>query len=66
MDPPGDDDLALLAHAAVVEHGDDAPSFAHRRAAESLRKRDRSGARRWWVVGQRARHILSWMSRARH
>ena len=59
-------ELSRLAHKAVLEHGEDAPSFAHRRAAERLRKLDLDGAHHWCVVSRRARLILSRMSRASH
>ncbi|MEA3064290.1 MAG: hypothetical protein QOJ27_729 [Sphingomonadales bacterium] len=58
--------LSRLAQDAVVEHGEDAPSYAHRRAAERLRKLDLDGAHQWCVVSRRAQQILSRMSRAHH
>lgn len=59
-------ELSRLAQAAILEHGEDAPSFAHRRAAERLRKMDLDGAHHWCVVSRRAKQILGRMSRARH
>jgi hypothetical protein len=66
MRPSADAELSRLAQSAVVEHGEDAPRFAHRRAAERLRKLDMDGAHQWCVVSRRAQQILSGMSRARH
>jgi hypothetical protein len=59
-------ELSRLAELAVVEHGEDAPFFAHRRAAERLGDLDLDGAHHWCVVGRRARLLLARMSRARH
>jgi hypothetical protein len=59
-------ELSSLARAAILEHGEDAPSFAHRRAAERLHKLDMDGAHHWCVISRRAQQILSNMSRARH
>jgi hypothetical protein len=59
-------ELLRLAQTAVVEHGEDAPKFAHRRAAEKLRKLDMDGAHHWCVVSRRAQQILSRMSLAQH
>ena len=59
-------ELSSLAQSAILEHGEDAPSFAHRRAAESLRQMDLDGAHHWCVVSRRARQILSRMSREHH
>ena len=59
-------EVAGLAHSAVIDHGEDAPSFAHRRAAEYLRKLDFDSAHHWCVVSRRASLILSRMSQARH
>ena len=59
-------ELSRLAETAILEHGEDAPSFAHRRAAERLRTMDIDGAHHWCVIGRRAQQILSRMSRARH
>lgn len=59
-------ELSRLAQSAILEHGEEAPSFAHRRAAERLRKLDMDGAHHWCMVSRRARHILSEMSRACH
>ena len=59
-------ELSRLAQTAILEHGEDAPSFAHRRAAERLRKMDMDGAHHWCVVSRRAQQILGRMSRARH
>ena len=61
-----DAELSSLARTAVLEHGEEAPSFAQRMAAERLRKVDLDGAHRWCVVSRRAQHILSCMSRAHH
>jgi hypothetical protein len=66
MRPFAEADLARLAEATVLEHGEDAPIFAHRRAAEQLRSADLAAARHWCVVGRRARQILSRMSLAHH
>jgi hypothetical protein len=62
----GETELSHLAQVTVLEHGEDAPSFAHRRAAERLRKLDLDGAHHWCVVSRRAQVILSRMSFARH
>lgn len=59
-------ELSRLAQSAILEHGEDAPSFAHRLAAERLRKMDLDGAHHWCVVSRRAQQILNRMSRARH
>jgi len=59
-------ELSHLARTAILEHGEDAPSFAHRRAAERLRKADIDGAHHWCVVSRRAQQILNHMSRERH
>lgn len=59
-------ELSRLAQSAVLEHGEAAPSFAHRMAAERLRKLDLDGAHHWCVVGRRAQLILSRMSLAHH
>ena len=59
-------EVSRLAQCAILEHGEDAPSFAHRRAAESLRKMDIDGAHHWCVVSRRAQQILSRMSHERH
>jgi len=59
-------ELSRLAQSAILEHGEDAPSVAHRHAAERLRKMDLDGAHHWCVVSRRAQQILSRMSRARH
>jgi hypothetical protein len=59
-------ELSRLAQTAVVEHGEEAPSYAQQRAAERLRKLDLDGAHQWCVVSRRAQQILSRMSRARH
>lgn len=59
-------ELSRLAETAILEHGEEAPSFAHRRAAESLRTMDIDGAHHWCVISRRAQQILSRMSRARH
>ena len=61
-----DAELSRLAQTAVLEHGEDAPKFAHRRAAERLRKLDMDGAHHWCVVSRRAQQILNRMSRAHH
>ena len=59
-------ELSRLAQSTVLEHGEDAPSFAHRMAAERLRKVDLDGAHQWCVVSRRAQQILGRMSRAHH
>ena len=59
-------ELSRLAQVTVLEHGEDAPSIAHRRAAERLRKLDLDGAHHWCVVSRRAQMILSRMSLATH
>jgi hypothetical protein len=59
-------ELSRLARDTVLEHGEDAPSFAHRRAAERLRKLDLDGAHHWCVLSRRAQMILNHMSRERH
>jgi hypothetical protein len=59
-------EVSRLARAAILEHGEDAPSFAHRRAAERLRRADIDGAHHWCVVSRRAQQILNHMSRERH
>jgi hypothetical protein len=59
-------ELSRLAQSAVVEHGEEAPSYAHRRAAERLRRLDLDGAHQWCVVSRRAQQILNRMSRAQH
>jgi hypothetical protein len=59
-------EVLRVARSAILEHGEDAPSFAHRRAADRLRKMDMDGAHHWCVVSRRAQQILSRMSRARH
>lgn len=59
-------ELSNLARSAILEHGEDAPTFAHRRAAEKLRQMDIDGAHHWCVIGRRAQQILSRMSRACH
>ena len=59
-------EVSRLAQAAILEHGEDAPSVAHRCAAERLRKADIDGAHHWCVVSRRARQILNHMSRACH
>jgi hypothetical protein len=59
-------ELSSLAQSAILEHGEDAPSFAHRCAAERLRKMDLDGAHHWCVVSRRAQQILNRMSRACH
>ncbi len=61
-----DPELSRLAQSAILEHGEDAPTFARRRAAERLRKMDVDGAHHWCVVSRRAQQILSGMSHARH
>jgi hypothetical protein len=61
-----DAELSHLAQVTVLEHGEDAPSFARRRAAERLRKLDLDGAHHWCVVSRRAQLILSRMSFATH
>jgi hypothetical protein len=57
--------VSLQPQAAIVEHGEVAPSFAHRRAAERLRKADTDSAHHWCVVS-RAKPIVSHRSRERH
>jgi hypothetical protein len=59
-------ELSRLAQAAILEHGEDAPSFAHRRAADRLRKADIDGAHQWCVISRRAQQILNRMSHERH
>ncbi|HEX8620773.1 MAG TPA: hypothetical protein VF718_02285 [Allosphingosinicella sp.] len=59
-------ELSRLARTAILEHGEDAPSVAHRRAAERLRKSDVDGAHQWCVISERAQQILKHMSRERH
>jgi hypothetical protein len=59
-------ELSRLAESAILEHGEEAPSFARHRAAERLRKMDLDGAHHWCVVSRRAQQILSRMSRACH
>lgn len=59
-------EISRLAQAAILEHGEEAPSFAHRRAAERLRKADIDGAHHWCVVSRRAQQILNRMSRECH
>lgn len=59
-------ELSRLAQDAILEHGEDAPSVAHRHAAERLRKADIDGAHHWCVVSRRAQQILNRMSRERH
>jgi hypothetical protein len=66
MPEVGEAELSRLAQSAILEHGEDAPSFAHRRAAERLRKLDMDGAHHWCVVSRRAQQILNHMSRACH
>lgn len=61
-----EEELSRRAQSAILEYGEDAPSFAHRRAAESLRRMDLDDAHHWCVVSRRARQILSGMSRACH
>jgi hypothetical protein len=61
-----DKELSRLAQAAILEHGEDAPSVARRRASERLRKMDLDGAHHWCVVSRRAQQILGAMSRACH
>ena len=59
-------ELSRLAQSAILEHGEDAPTIARHRAAESLRKMDLDDAHHWCVVSRRAQQILSAMSRACH
>jgi hypothetical protein len=61
-----DQELSRLAQSAILEHGEEAPSVAHRHAAERLRRMDLDGAHHWCVVSRRAQQILNAMSRACH
>ena len=66
MDDFAEAEAVCLAQSTLLEHGEDAPSLAHRRAADRLRKLDRKGARLWCIVSRRAQQMLSLASGAQH